>query len=287
MAAQKKRHQGESGQILLFPAPAGIEEARVNQAESADELGLTEARKARSGTAVVISGSFRKDTAGLVALHERFLDLQCDILSPTNVDIRYEEDGFVYMRGEETQTPESLERRHLDAIEKADLVWLHAPDGYVGLSTSLEIGYATAIGTPVFCQVALQDPVLRTMVRTVVRPDDLIPLRLATPANVPKPAIGRFQNYYRKVAVQRGYERESAQNCLLLMVEEVGELARGLRRDQKLTRHHTSDSESLKELADVFIYVIHMANILNADLGEIVKDKETTNWNRFLQKPNG
>ena len=36
-------------------------------------------------------------------------------------------------------------------------------------------------------------------------------------------AITRFQNYYRKVAVQRGYERESAQNCLLLMVEEVGE----------------------------------------------------------------
>lgn len=274
MAAVRKKRQGVSPQILLFPAPDVGAEAQSTG----------EPPEPKSGTSIVICGSFRKDPEGLAAIHELFLDMQCSILSPTNVDIRGEDDGFVYMRGEEMQTPETLERRHLDAIEKADFVWLHAPDGYVGLSGSLEIGYATAIGTPVFCRVPPQDSTLRTMVRIVDRPEDLVPLRIATPVLVPKPAIRRFQNYYRKVAVQRGYERESAQNCLLLMVEEVGELARGLRHDQKLTRHHASSSESLKELADVFIYVIHMANILEADLGEIVRDKETMNWTRFLQR---
>jgi NTP pyrophosphatase (non-canonical NTP hydrolase) len=286
MAALRKKRQSDSTQILLFPAPAGNAETNVADSESTPPHALVNPglRDPVPGTSVVICGSFRKDPEGLAVLHERFLDLHCSILSPTNVGIRREEDGFVYMRGEEAQTPETLERRHLDAIERADFVWLHAPDGYVGLSASLEIGYATAIGTPVFCMAPLQDPTLRTMVRTVDRPEDLVPMRLATPVNVPKPAIRRFQNYYRKVAVQRGYERESAQNCLLLMVEEVGELARGLRRDQKLTRHHASNSESLKELADVFIYVIHMANILDADLGEVVREKETANWTRFLQK---
>jgi NTP pyrophosphatase (non-canonical NTP hydrolase) len=188
------------------------------------------------------------------------------------------------MRGEESQTPETLERQHLDAVDRADFVWLHAPDGYVGLSASLEIGYATAVGTPIFSVVAPVDPVLKTMVRIVERPDVVVPLRLALPPSIPKPAITRFQNYYRKVSVQRGYEHESAQNCLMLMVEEIGELARGLRRDQKLTRHHSSSSDALQELADVFIYVVHMANILNADLAQIVKDKEAANWARFLRK---
>jgi len=289
MATARHKRRDDSGQILLFPAAAENSEASSTGSEAglSHGLGSPRPKEARSSTSVVICGSFRKDPEGLAALHERFLDLDCGILSPANVDIRREEDGFVYMRGEETQTPETLERRHLDAIEMADFVWLHAPDGYIGLSASLEIGYATALGTPVFCASPLQDRTLKAMVQTVDRPEDVIPLRLAAPATVPKPAIMRFQNYYRKVAVQRGYERESAQNCLLLMVEEVGELARGLRRDQKLTRHHESNSESLKELADVFIYVVHMANILDADLGEIVKEKETTNWNRFLQKLHG
>jgi NTP pyrophosphatase (non-canonical NTP hydrolase) len=286
MPLRKKRKLDETGQILLFEVPA----AKADTEQTSSDLAATQPAKDRRPTfspeprpSVVICGSFRKDTQGLSKLHEQFLDLHYSILSPLNVDIRREEDGFVYMRGEETETPETLERRHLDAIEQADFVWLHAPDGYVGLSASVEIGYATAVGTPIFSVVPPQDPMLKTLVRIIDRPEVLVSSRPNVPPSIPKPAIARFQNYYRKVAMQRGYERESAQNCLLLMVEEIGELARGLRRDQKLTRDHSSDSESLPELADVFIYVVHMANILNADLAQIVKDKEAANWARFLR----
>ncbi len=287
MSSTKKATPDHSAQILLFPGtqqdsqsePGPVRSELVWPAKSRQPTLNTE-----SETSVVICGSFRKDVLGLSKLHQHFLDLHCKILSPSNVDVQREEDGFVYMRGEETQTPEALERRHLDAIERADFVWLHAPEGYIGLSCSLEIGYARAVGTPVFSVLAPLDPVLRTMVSIVDSPGRLVPRPSNTPISIPKPAVARFQNYYRKVAMQRGYERESAQNCLLLMIEEIGELARGLRRDQKLTRDHESSSESIQELADVFIYVVHMANILNVDLAHIVKEKEEKNWTRFLRK---
>ena len=70
------------------------------------------------------------------------------------------------------------------------------------------------------------------------------------------------------------------------MVEEVGELARALRKKEKLKRHGSviRNVESL-ELADVFMYVIHMANILKIDLGEIVQQKEILNIEKLLQRP--
>jgi NTP pyrophosphatase (non-canonical NTP hydrolase) len=67
------------------------------------------------------------------------------------------------------------------------------------------------------------------------------------------------------------------------MVEEVGELARALRKRENLTRHGSySDSDEAHELADVFLYVVHMANVLNLDLAGIVKQKEFINLEKFL-----
>src|SRR5713226_2529778 len=76
---------------------------------------------------VVLSGSYRKDIETLKRTYEEFRDLGCTILSPSSVSIVREEDGFVYMQGEETETPERIEDRHLEAIQKASFVWLHAP----------------------------------------------------------------------------------------------------------------------------------------------------------------
>lgn len=67
------------------------------------------------------------------------------------------------------------------------------------------------------------------------------------------------------------------------MIEEVGELARAIRKREKLIRHGPSGrvNES-QELADVFMYVIHMANILGLDLGSAVRDKELLNITKFV-----
>jgi NTP pyrophosphatase (non-canonical NTP hydrolase) len=69
------------------------------------------------------------------------------------------------------------------------------------------------------------------------------------------------------------------------MVEEIGELARALRKREKLVRHGSYEGiNESHELADVFLYVVHMANVLGVDLAHVVHDKETLNVTRFLAK---
>ena len=92
---------------------------------------------------------------------------------------------------------------------------------------------------------------------------------------IPIIALAAFQYYYRRVAIQRGYKSEGPKDCLLLMVEEVGELAREIRQRERLVRHgEPSESSESKELADIFLYVVHMANVLGVDLASVVQERD-------------
>src|ERR1044071_3492641 len=168
---------------------------------------------------IVLCGTFRKDIEGLRSSFEQLKDLGFNVLSPSNLDIVKETNGFVYMRGEETQTADRLELRHLDAIERARLVWLHAPEGYVGPTAALELGFAKASGIPVFATCAPVDEAFRSFVTVVGSPEDAFLEVTYQKLPPPPPRLRVFQNYYRRAAAQRGYERESTQNCLLLMME--------------------------------------------------------------------
>jgi NTP pyrophosphatase (non-canonical NTP hydrolase) len=103
---------------------------------------------------------------------------------------------------------------------------------------------------------------------------------------IPGPAVQAFQKYYRRAAVQRGYGSEGPRDTLLLMVEEVGELARAIRKKEGLKRHGRAirEDEGL-ELADVFIYVVHLANVLGVNLSQVVKQKELLNIQKLLRHP--
>jgi NTP pyrophosphatase (non-canonical NTP hydrolase) len=233
---------------------------------------------------IVLSGSYRKGFEALKAVYEEFRDLGCTILSPTNVSIVREDDGFVYMQGEETQTPEGIEDRHLKAIQRANFVWLHAPEGYVGPTAALEVGYANAVGVPVYAQEEPTDAIVRSFVRIVESPSSVLKGRTQHP-EPPAPALNAFQEYYKRAAIHRGYTKEQPKDCLLLMVEEVGELARALRKREKLVRHGSyKGSNEAHELADVFLYVVHMANVLGLDLAGIVQKKEIINVEKFLAR---
>ena len=276
-------------QILLFPTgetSPGVELPSPNSLLiPTPHAGMVNGpQESAPGFEVVLSGSFRRDIEGLRRTHEELQDLGFVVLSPTHVDPSYEAKGFVFMRGEETESPERIEAKHLDAIQRAALVWLHAPDGYVGLSAALEVGFAHAQGIPVFCLTEISDPILRQFVQRVDSAKEVVTLIRGNKMPAPAPNVRAFQRYYGRVARQRGYERESAQNCLLLMVEEVGELARAIRKREKLVRHGSSAKVSeAQELADVFLYVIHMANILDLDLGSAVRDKEELNIAKFVR----
>lgn len=288
LSSMRKKGSSDSSQIVLFPTgePLSVIDITPAGAVSIESTGRLEERpRARAnGYEVVLSGSFRRDIEGLQRIHQELSDLGFNVLSPSEVAPSREVDGFVFMKGEEAETPERIERKHLEAIQRATFVWLHAPEGYVGLSAALEVGFAHAQGIPVFCRTPLSDITLSRFVQNVESGAAVLNLIRNQKLPIPTPNVSAFQRYYKRVASQRGYERESAQNCLLLMVEEVGELARAIRKREKLVRHGSSGriNES-DELADIFLYVIHMANILGLDLGSAVQEKEELNLAKFLR----
>lgn len=236
------------------------------------EIGGTDALR----LPVVLCGSFRRDIDGLRRAFVELQDSGCVVLSPTNVDPESEQDGFVYMQGESIHTPEALESNHLSAIERAVFVWLHAPDGYVGLSASLELGFASAAGIPVFTESNLADPVLRSFVKRVASPRDAAK-SCGNVGQTPR-TFHAYQQFYRRVATARGYERESARDTLLLMVEEVGELARAVRKGLSLKRSGSPITNDIElEMADVVNYITHLSNICNVDLSFAVARKEAAN----------
>jgi NTP pyrophosphatase (non-canonical NTP hydrolase) len=284
----KKRHLN-TAQATLFPSGQAVyvsDTAAPNPVEAivlVDDAAPT-GRASPPESEVVLSGSYRRDTEGLRRVYEQLRDLGCAVLSPSRVDPSREANGFVFMKGEETGTPEQIELRHLEAIQKAAFVWLYAPEGYVGLSAALEVGFAHAQGIPVFCETQISDATLRNFVITVASPADALRLIQTQKLSVPAPNLVAFQKYYKRVASQRGYEQENARDCLLLMVEEVGELARAIRRRESLVRHGSTDqTNEAHELADVFLYVIHMANILGMDLSSAVRGKERINIEKFVR----
>jgi NTP pyrophosphatase (non-canonical NTP hydrolase) len=290
MAGKGSRKAAEN--VLPFPGFEHMFEPDISEKPTSGllDLGINRSRPTKpiggiDELDVVLCGTFRRDIAGLRRSFEQLKDLGFNVLSPLNVDIVNEKNGFVYMHGEETQTAESLELKHLEAIERSRLVWLHSPEGYVGPTAALELGFAKASGIPIFSESPPADEAFRSFVTVVTSLAEVkiqvTNLRLPPPP----PRVRVFQHYYKRAAAQRGYEHESTQNCLLLMMEEVGELARALRKKQKLTRHGSAirNADSL-ELADVFMYVIHMANILKIDLGEVVQHKEVMNIEKFLHQ---
>lgn len=280
------KYKTSPGQIVLFPSgDTLVEEQPVRLVSPAAIHSDVQPKNSLSPRLpVVLSGSYRKDFEGLRRAYEELLDLGCDILSPSNVLAVNEVDGFVYMKGEEVQNPDAIEARHLDSIQRSSFVWLHAPDGYVGPTAALEIGFARAVGVPVYGRQAPKDKILRSFVRVVGSPVLAIETRTKG-TEPPTPALKAFQEYYRRAAMERGYGKEGAKECLLLMVEEVGELARALRKRENLTRHGSyGTSNEAHELADVFLYVVHMANVLGLDLGDVVREKEFINVEKFLAR---
>lgn len=107
---------------------------------------------------VVLSGTFRKS---IHSLEEQYLELigtQCQVLSPRSID--FDDESFVKSKGEKRLSIKTIQDNHLASIQESDFMWLHCPDGYVGHSGAFEIGYARAVGIPVFSKEPPRDDML-------------------------------------------------------------------------------------------------------------------------------
>ncbi len=95
-------------------------------------------------------------------------------------------------------------------------------------------------------------------------------------------SLKEIQDYAKKMIIARGFEEETPQDILMLLTEELGELAKEVRKTTKVKLDKSEDkSPNLgNEIADVFNYLLALCVAENIDLLQAFKDKEEINMKR-------
>lgn len=103
----------------------------------------------------------------------------------------------------------------------------------------------------------------------------------AHPTLPARPALGDIQTYIRATNLYRGHDG-TLQTCLLLLCEEVGELAKASRKSSgiKLDAAKPDDAHTDEEAADVLWILCSVCNALDIDLGQAFRGKEEKNKTR-------
>lgn len=98
-----------------------------------------------------------------------------------------------------------------------------------------------------------------------------------------KPTLADYQKLGKQLIIERGFDKETVPEVFTIFVEEVGELAKAIRKTNgqktdKNSKHHDVEEEA----ADVFWLLIDLCNRLDIDLEKAFREKEeknkTRNW---------
>ena len=93
-----------------------------------------------------------------------------------------------------------------------------------------------------------------------------------------------IQTYIKEVLKLRGFSNQTVKDKLLLLAEEVGELAKAVRKNllgASIDPNRLSNYDSVEsEIADVFIVLVSVANALDIDVFKSLKEKDKININR-------
>jgi len=97
-------------------------------------------------------------------------------------------------------------------------------------------------------------------------------------------SLAQIQEYIDKVVELRGFKGQPVLETMLLLLEEVGELAKAIRKactkmsvdTDKMQNYGTVESEA----ADVFFVLTAICNQMDIDLLSALKEKEKKNCTR-------
>lgn len=112
---------------------------------------------------VTLSGSFRKHLEYILNVRKLLLENNIDVLSPRFTEPKNPGEEFVVFGGEENMSPLQLERHHLHSIANSDALIVCDPDGYVGASALIEIGYANSLGKRIIFTEKPEEFMLNTL----------------------------------------------------------------------------------------------------------------------------
>ncbi len=96
------------------------------------------------------------------------------------------------------------------------------------------------------------------------------------------PTLNDLQTYVDEVCKERGWVKDNYSEKFLLFTEEVGELAKAIRRSVGLyyEKAKPKDIELEEEFADVLSYLLDLANYFQIDLERAFREKESVNEGR-------
>lgn len=102
--------------------------------------------------------------------------------------------------------------------------------------------------------------------------------------------LNETQDYIKRVIDIRGFGNQPIEQAMLLLVEEVGELAKAIRKERtnmfidnnRIKNYDTVESE----IADVFIVLNTICNLLNVNLYDAFYEKEKINVERTWKNNN-
>ena len=102
---------------------------------------------------------------------------------------------------------------------------------------------------------------------------------MTVPTLPPKANLADLQAYVTEMEDERGFAASSVLQQCLLLGEEIGELFKSVRKSHAGIRLASPayDAQPQDELADVLILVCAIANRLDVDLDQAVRDKEERN----------
>lgn len=99
-----------------------------------------------------------------------------------------------------------------------------------------------------------------------------------------KTSLNELQKYIEDMIKIRGFSGQTPEEVMLFLTEEMGELAKEVRKSRKykidINKKENRELDIEGEIADVFIYILSMCNVMNIDLLQSFKDKEEKNCKR-------
>jgi len=128
--------------------------------ESNVDVSLIRSARNDSPVTVSICGSYHRHLKKMDRLIKECKKLGIEVRIPKYAVKKSSTNGFVYLKGE-VGTPKQLQEKNFDAIAKSTFVLVVNTNGYIGPSTSMEIGYAIAKGIPIFCTDEPEDFVFK------------------------------------------------------------------------------------------------------------------------------
>ena len=97
-----------------------------------------------------------------------------------------------------------------------------------------------------------------------------------------KPTLLEIQKHLADECAAKGWDKNSITEVFLLLTEEVGELAKAVRKETAFKGEKKPESKDhlVEEIADVFNYLLEIANRFDVDLESAYRQKHSINQTR-------